>query len=288
LSEEPKIIRRLAAIVVADVAGYSRLMEADEAGTLLALRERRKTILEPVAREQGGRIVKVMGDGVLIEFASAVNAVKAALELQRKMAEANESLPDNRRIVLRIGVNLGDVIGEGSDIYGDGVNVAARLEALAEPGGILISGKVHDEVRGKVEFSAENLGEISLKNMAHAVTAHRLLQRSPAVPAGSASKPERTGIAVLPFVNMSGNPEQDYFADGIAEDLITELSRYRDLAVVARNTTFAYKNKAIDVRRVGRDLGVNLVLEGSVRQSANRVRITAQLIDVETGAHVWA
>ena len=280
--------RRLAAIVVADVVGYSRLMEADETGTLAALKERRQAILEPVVRAHGGRIVKFMGDGVLIEFASAVNAVKAALELQAKFVDANEALPENRRIVLRIGINLGDVIGEGSDIYGDGVNIAARLEGLAEPGGVCISAKVHDEVRGKIEAAFGDLGEHQLKNIAAPVRAFA------AKPGGAAPvepppvPTDKPSIAVLPFHNMSGDPEQEYFSDGIAEDIITALSKLRWFFVIARNSTFGYKGKAPDVRQVARDLGVRYVLEGSVRKSGDRLRVTSQLIDARSGSHVWA
>ncbi|CAN5220716.1 adenylate/guanylate cyclase domain-containing protein [soil metagenome] len=280
--------RRLAAIAVADVVGYSRLMEADETGTLAALRQRKTAILEPVVRAHGGRIVKMMGDGALIEFASAVNAVKAALELQSKFSEANDDLPDDRRIVLRIGINLGDVIGEGSDIYGDGVNIAARLESLTEPGGICISNKVHDEIRGKIEASFEDMGEQQLKNIAVPVRAYRLAQSGSTPVSQAAPASDRPSIAVLPFTNMSGDPEQQYFSDGITEDIITELSRFRSLFVIARNSSFQYRDKAVDVRGVGRELGVRYVVEGSVRKMASRVRITAQLIDVASGNHLWS
>ena len=281
--------RRLAAILVADVVGYSRLMEADEAATLAALRDRRKGVVEPLVRENGGRIVKFMGDGVLVEFASAVNALRCALDLQKQMAEANEKLPE-RQIVLRIGVNLGEVVGEGSDIFGDGVNIAARLEGLAEPGGICISAKVHDEVRGKLDFAAADLGDVTLKNIIRPVKAFRISagtnSKLPVEPRGAAdSKPS---IAVLPFTNMSGDPEQEYFADGITEDIITELARFNSLFVIARNSSFHYKGQSPKIQDVGSALGVNYVVEGSVRKSANRVRITAQLIEAATGNHVWA
>ncbi len=280
--------RRLAAILVADVVGYSRLMEADESGTLAVLTERRKSILEPVVREHGGRIVKMMGDGVLIELASAVNAVKAALELQRQFAVANDFLPEARRMLLRIGINLGDVIGEGSDIYGDGVNIAARLEALAEPGGICISAKVHDEVRGKIETSFADAGERQLKNMTGSVRVFRAA-RPELVPARPAlALPDKPSIAVLPFQNMSGDPDQEYFADGMVEEIITALSRMKWLFVIARNSSFTYKGRAVDVKQVGRELGVRYVLEGSVRKAADKVRITGQLIDASNGAHLWA
>jgi len=280
--------RRLAAIAVADVVGYSRLMEADETGTLAALKDRQKAILEPTVRAHGGRIVKVMGDGVLIEFASAVNAVKAALELQDKFAEANEALPDNRRIVLRIGINLGDVIGEGTDIYGDGVNIAARLEGLAEPGGVCVSDKLHAELRGKIDAFFEDAGEQQLKNIASPVRVYRHRVSVQRVSALTLALPDKPSIAVLPFQNMSGDPEQEYFADGMVEEIIIALSRMRWLFVIARNSSFTYKGRNVDVKQVGRELGVRYILEGSVRKAANRVRITGQLIDTSTGSHLWA
>ena len=280
--------RRLAAIVLADVVGYSRLMEADEAGTLAALKRRRREILEPVIREHGGRLVKIMGDGVLIEFASAVNAVGGALELQRRMAEADGQVPEDQRIRLRIGINLGDIIGEGSDIYGEGVNIAARLEALAEPGGICISASVCDEVSGKVPASFDDLGVQRIKNIARAVRAYRVLPGGAAPGRPPLRLPDKPSIAVLPFANMSGGAEQEYFADGMVEDIITELARFRWLFVIARNSCFTYKGRAVDVKQVGRELGVRYVLEGSVRKAGGRVRITGQLIEAETGAHLWA
>jgi TolB-like protein/Tfp pilus assembly protein PilF len=282
--------RRLAAILVADVVGYSHLMEADEAGTLAALRDRRKGIVEPLVRENDGRIVKFMGDGVLVEFASAVNALRCALDLQKRMAESNGKLADPKRIVLRIGVNLGEIVGEGSDIFGDGVNIAARLEGLAEPGGICISGKVHDEIRGKLDFAATDLGDVTLKNITRPVRAFRITaetnSKSPVEPRGPVdSKPS---IGVLPFTNVSGDQEQEYFADGITADIITELARNRGLFVIARNSSFTFKGTAIDIAEVGRKLGVRYVVEGSVRKVGKRVRITAQLIEAATGSHVWA
>ena len=280
--------RRLAAIMVADVVGYSRLMEADEAGTLAALKQRRRDVLEPVIRAQQGRLVKVMGDGVLIEFASAVNAVAAALDLQRRMAEADAGLPEERKVRLRIGINLGDIIGEGSDIYGDGVNIAARLEALAEPGGICISAGVCDEVRGKLPASFDDLGVQRIKNIARAVRAYRVRPGGAAPSRPPLTLPDKPSIAVLPFANMSGGAEQEYFADGMVEDIITELARFRWLFVIARNSCFTYKGRAVDVKQVGRELGVRYVLEGSVRKAGGRVRITGQLIEAETGAHLWA
>jgi TolB-like protein len=284
--------RRLAAILVADVVGYSRLMEVDEASTLAVLRERRISILDPTVRENSGRIVKIMGDGALIEFASAINAVAAALQLQRRMAEANAHLPESHRIVLRIGINLGEVIGEGQDIYGDCVNIAARLEALAEPGGICISAKVHEEVAGKLECAFEDIGEQAVKNISRKVRAYRWrpdqvgARASPEGP--DLTLPDKPSIAVLPFENMSADPDQEYFADGIVEDIITELSRAKWLFVIARNSSFTYKGRAVDIKQIGRELGVRYVLEGSVRKAAGKIRINGQLIDAATGAHLWA
>ncbi len=284
---ESSVQRRLAAIVMADVVGYSRLMGVDESGTLSALRERRKSILEPTVKAHDGRIVKLMGDGVLIEFASAVNAVNAAAEIQVKFAGANQDLPEVRHIVLRIGINLGDVIGEGFDIFGDGVNIAARLEALADPGGVCISGKVLDEVRGKTDVTFDDLGERNLKNIAGSVRAFAMTSaRQPMEPSPEVSA--KPSIAVLPFDNMSGDAERVYFSDGITEDIITELSRFRSLFVIARNSSFQYRGKSIDVRRVAKELGVRYVVEGSVRTMANRIRITAQLIDAANGNHLWS
>jgi TolB-like protein/tetratricopeptide (TPR) repeat protein len=280
--------RRLAAILAADVVGYSRLMEQDEVGTLTALKERRKGILQPLVAEHSGRIAKVMGDGVLVEFASAVNAVACAVELQKRIATANVSLPDDRHIVLRIGINLGDVMVEGSDLYGDGVNIAARLEGIAEPGGILISGTTYDYIKNKVDVGFDDLGTQTLKNIAEAVRVYRVAgtpRVSVAIPKAATDKPS---VAVLPFTNMSGDPEQQYFSDGITEDIITELSRFRSLFVIARNSSFQYRASAVDVRRVARELGVQYVVEGSVRRLGDRLRITAQLIDANTGNHLWS
>jgi TolB-like protein/tetratricopeptide (TPR) repeat protein len=278
--------RRLAAILVADVVGYSRLMAADEARTLAALKERRAGILEPVVKSRSGRIVKFMGDGVLIEFASAVNAVNAALELQEKFASTNANVEEDRRIVLRIGINLGDVIGEGSDIFGDGVNIAARLEALAEPGGICISGQVYDAVRGKIKAGFDDFGEQQLKNIAIPVRALHLSGAK----RGEVNPPAKHGlsIAVLPFANFGGDPDQQFFSDGFTEDIITELSRFRQLRVIARNSSFRFRGSDLDMSRVGRELGAAYLVEGSVRRMGSRIRITAQLIEVKTGHHVWA
>lgn len=285
---EERAQRRLAAILAADVVGYSRLMEQDESGTLSTLKERRKGILQPLVTEYGGRIVKVMGDGVLVEFASAVNAVACAIELQKRMASANVSLSDDRHIVLRIGINLGDVMVEGSDLYGDGVNIAARLEGIAEPGSILISGVAYDYVKNKVEAAFDDLGTQTVKNIAEPVRVYRVAGMpcvSVTTPKAATDKPS---IAVLPFNNMSGDPEQQYFSDGITEDIITELSRFRSLFVIARNSSFQYRDKATDVRRIGRELGAQYVVEGSVRKGGERLRIAAQLIEAASGNHLWA
>jgi TolB-like protein len=286
---EKRVQRRLAAILATDVVGYSRLMEQDEAGTLARLKARRKEVLEPLVARHRGRIFKVMGDGALVEFSSAVDAVECAVQLQEGMASANGAVPEDRRIVLRIGVNLGDVMVERSDLYGDGVNIAARLEAIAEPGGICISAKVHNEVRRKSPLDCEDLGEQQLKNIAAPVHVYNVRLTGPAAPAPRGlALPDKPSIAVLPFNNMSGDPEQEYFADGMVEDIITDLSRFRNLFVIARNSSFTYKGRAVDVKQVGRELGVRYVLEGSVRKAANRLRITGQLIDASTGAHLWA
>ncbi|OCJ02585.1 hypothetical protein A6U87_19600 [Rhizobium sp. AC44/96] len=285
---ETSIHRRLAAILVADVVGYSRMMEADEVGTFERLKERRAQVLDPVIRDHSGRIVKLLGDGVLVEFASAINAVEAALTLQQRMTEANKGLPEQGRVVLRIGINLGDVIGEGSDIYGEGVNVAARLEALAEPGGICLSEKVHNEVRGKIPVTMKDLGLVQLKNIAAPV---RIFGMETARTISCAIPPpgkEFTTVAILPLTNISGSAEQDYFADGITEDIITELSRFKNLSVVARNTTFAYKGQSVNVAELGRQLGADFILEGSIRLLGQRIRATAQLIDAQTGAQAFA
>jgi adenylate cyclase len=264
--------RRLAAILVADVVGYSCLMAADEALTLATLKKRRKNIFEPLVLENGGRIVKFMGDGVLVEFPSAVNALRCALALQKEMAEANSALPEEPQIRLRIGINLGEVVGEGTDIFGDGVNIAARLEAMAEPSGICISGKVQEEVRGKVDCAMDDMGEQTLKNIDRPVRAYWVRTRSgeaDPLPAETAST--KHSIAVLPFDNMSGDQEQQYFSDGITEDIITELSRFSSLFVIARNSSFQYRDKATDVRRIGRELGAQYVVEGSIRKTSNHL-----------------
>jgi adenylate cyclase len=280
--------RRLAAILAADVVGYSRLMERDEAGTLAALKSRRHEVLQPLLTKHSGRIIKLMGDGVLMEFASAVNAVECAAELQLAMDAANVGLSPDKRILLRVGVNLGDVVVEGNDLYGDGVNIAARLEALADPGSVLVSRTVFNHVRGKVKLGFDDLGDRQLKNITEAVRVYRVRPDGEVTPRSSLALPEKPSIAVMPFTNMSGDREQDYFADGVTEDLITALAHFRWFFVIARNSSFAYKGKAVDSKQVARELGVRYLLEGSVRRSASRVRITAQLIDALTSNHIWA
>jgi adenylate cyclase len=295
---EARVDRRLAAILAVDIAGYSRLMGANEEGTLRQLKEHRKELIDPKITEHRGRIVKTSGDGMLVEFVSVVDAVRCAVDVQRGMIERNAKLPVESRIQFRVGINVGDIISDDNDIYGDGVNVAARLEALAEPGGICVSRNIHDQVRDKLSFSFEDIGEQVFKNIARSIGVHRvsLAENAPLTVVKStaaAQKPElassdRPSLAVLPFANMSGDPEQEYFADGISEDIITGLSKLRWFFVIARNSSFAYKGKTADVKRAARELGVRYVLEGSVRKSGNRVRITAQLIDAATGNHIWA
>ncbi len=285
--ERPK--RRLAAILASDVVGYSRLMGVNEERTLAQLQAHQRELLEPSISEHRGRIVKTTGDGMLVEFASVVDALRCATEIQRGMTERNAEVPTAERIEFRIGINVGDIMSEGGDIFGDGVNVAARLEALADPGGICVSGRVQEDARGKFDIPFEDRGEQRLKNIAWPVRVYnvRLGGETPtAVPA--LSLPDRPSIAVLPFTNMSGDPEQEYFADGVTEDLITALSRIRWFFVIARNSCFAYKGQSTDIRDVARKLGVAYVLEGSVRKAGNRVRVTAQLIDGGSGNHVWA
>jgi TolB-like protein/class 3 adenylate cyclase len=285
-------IRRLAAILAADVAGYSRLMGADEEGTLERLKALRRELLDPKIAEHHGRIVKTTGDGMLVEFASVVDAVRCAVEVQQAMAQRNTGVAADNRIELRIGINLGDVIVEPDDIYGDGVNIAARIEALADAGGVFVSNTVYDHVRDRQPFVFEDLGEQQVKNIARPVRVYRVRDataKSPSAPAPPALPlPDKPSIAVLPFQNMSGDPEQEYFADGMVEEITTALSRIRWLFVIARNSSFTYKGQAVDVKQVGRELGVRYVLEGSVRKGGNRVRITAQLIDALTGTHLWA
>ena len=281
--------RRLTAILAADVVGYSRMMGADEAGTLSALKAIRSELIDRTIAEHRGRIVKAMGDGILAEFPSVVSAVACATEIQRGVRKRNPDLPKDGRIEFRIGVNLGDVIVEGDDIFGDGVNVAARLESLAEPSGICVSAVVHDQVLGKLDCDFDDIGEQSLKNITRPVRVYRVHEgcaasKGPPTP----PLPDKPSIAALPFANLSGDPGQDYFADGMVEEIITALARIRWLFVIARNSTFAYKGRAIDAKQIGRELGIRYLLEGSVRKSSDRVRITAQLIDATNGAHLWA
>ena len=281
--------RRLTAIFAGDIAGYSRLMGVDEEGTLRRINELRREFLDFKISEHRGRVVKRTGDGILIEFASAVDAARCAFEIQGGMSERNGPLPPDKRMELRIGIHVGDIIIEDGDIFGDGVNIAARLEGIAQPGGICISDDAYRQVRDKLDVAFEDGGEQELKNIARPVRVYwARIDKKPEPAAPTLALPSKPSIAVLAFQNMSGDPEQEYFADGIAEDVITALSRSRWLFVVARNSSFTYKGKSVDVRQVGRELGVRYVLEGSVRKSGNRVRISAQLIDAADGHHVWA
>jgi adenylate cyclase len=288
--------RRLAAVLAADVAGYSRLMGTDEEGTLARLKSLRKTLVDPAIASHRGRIVKTTGDGMLVEFASAVDAVRSSADVQRKMAEQNAALPQDQRIEYRIGIHVGDIIIDDNDIFGDGVNIAARLEGIAEPGGICISDDAYRQIRGKVDVAFDDLGARSLKNIAEPMRAWSLRLNGdaplPAKPSTVSAQPlalpDKPSIAVLPFQNMSGDPEQEYFADGMVDDITTALSRFKALFVIARNSSFTYKGRAVDIKQVGRELGVHYVLEGSVRKSAGKARIAGQLIDATTGTHLWA
>jgi adenylate cyclase len=282
-----RVERRLAAVLAADVAGYSRLMGVDEEGTLAGLKAHRRELIEPKIAEHRGRIVKTTGDGALVEFASAVDAVRCAMEIQRGMAERNVAVPEDRRIEFRIGINVGDIIIDEDDIYGDGVNIAARVEALASPGAIFISDNAYQQIKGKLTLEVSDAGEQQLKNIAQPVRVYGV-RLDGAATGPTLVLPDKPSIAVLPFTNMSGDMDQDYFADGISEDIITTLSRFRHLFVIARNSSFTYKGHATDAKQIGRELGVRYVLEGSVRKAGNRVRITAQLIDAISGYHVWA
>jgi adenylate cyclase len=289
--QQERVERRLAAILAGDVAGYSRLMGQDETGTLTRLRALRRELIDPKIAEHKGRIVKTTGDGILIEFPSVVEAVACAVAIQRGVSERNTETPTDQRIEFRIGINLGDVIVEEGDIYGDGVNIAARLETLAEPGGICVSRVVHDQVRDKLDVVFDDFGEQQVKNIARPVHVWGLrlgTKPASAAPSPALPLPDKPSIAVLPFANMSGDPEQEYFADGMVEEIITALSCIRWLFVIARNSSFTYKGQSTDVRQIGRELGVRYMLEGSVRKAGNRVRITGQLIDTTTGAHIWA
>ena len=289
--DKPKVSRRLAAILAADIAGYSALMGLDEEATVGDLKAHQAVIL-PMIAGHGGRIIDTAGDGVLAEFSSVLGAVRCAMEIQKTMADRNASVDPSRRMQFRIGINQGDVVFDDTRIYGDGVNVAARLESIAEPGGICISGKVHAEIAGKVEANVQDLGPQLLKNIAAPVRIYRLAH--PETSANSANArvplavPDKPTIAVLPFTNMSGDDEQEFFADGLTEDIITALSQFRQFLVISRNSMFVYKGKAVNIQEVARALGVHYVLEGSVRKAGSRVRITAQLIDAETDRHVWA
>jgi adenylate cyclase len=298
---EERVNRKLAAILAADVVGYSRLMGADEAGTLAALKDHRQNLFDPTVAAHNGRIVKLIGDGTIVEFGSVVDAVNCAISVQRAVSDGDQRPP---KIVLRIGINLGDVIIEGDDIYGDGVNIAARLEPLAAPGGICVSSIVNESIGNRIDANFEDAGDISVKNIDRPI---RIWKWQPNGAAGAAKNggeakgtkgakaaaatqtaAAAASIAILPFTNMSGDPEQEYFSDGISEDIITDLSKIAGLTVIARNSSFTYKGRSIDVRTVGQELGVRSVLEGSIRRAGNRVRITAQLIDAGTGGHLWA
>ena len=289
-SMNPPTQRRLAAIVSADVVGYSRLMGIDEAGTLAALRAHRSALIDPKISDHGGRIVKTMGDGLLLEFPSVVDATVCAIEVQEAMTARNAEVEEGKRIVFRIGVHVGDIIIDGEDILGDGVNIAARVEALAEPGGVAITGRVHDDVMDRLEVSFSDTGERSLKNIARPVRVWQWKPKeSPTVRTVEASAlPDIPAVAVLPFKNMSRDPEQDYFSDGISEELITELSRYRDFRVLSRSSTSAFKDQSVDPVQVAQKLGVRFVVEGSVRRAGRRIRVNAQLTEGKTGNHIWA
>jgi TolB-like protein/class 3 adenylate cyclase len=284
---EDRVARRLAAIIAADVAGYSRLMSADEAGTARTLRDHRAAI-DPIVTNHSGRIVKTTGDGVLLEFPSIVAAVECAIAVQTVMAQRNADVPADRRMLFRIGINLGDVLIEGDDILGDGVNVAARLEGISEPGGICISEAAYVQVRDKLEVTFKDMGEQRLKNILRPVRVYRLDRDSPLDnPEPSLQSQERLSIAVLPFQNLSGDPAQDYFSDGITDDIITELSRFRTLFVIARNSSFSLRGKTNDIKEISRNLGVQYTVQGSVRKVGQRVRLTVELVDTASENHLW-
>ncbi len=292
---EARIQRRLSAVMAADMVAYSRLMEVDETGTLTRLKALRAELIDPKVHEHRGRIVKTTGDGFLIEFDSVAAAVQSAVEIQRALTERNLSVREDKQILFRIGINLGEIIIEGDDIYGNGVNVAARLEGLAEPGGICISGTVYDQIESILNLGYDDLGEQRVKNIAKPVRGYAIRLRSSETAAAATApefvppeQPGRPSVAVLPFTNMSADSEQEFFADGISEDIIMSLSKISGLFVIARHSSFAYKGKAVDLRQVGRDLGVRTILEGSIRKAGNKIRITAQLIDVTTGGHIWS
>ena len=287
-----RVERRLAAILAADVAGSCRLIGIDEEGTLAQLKALRKTLFDPKVTNHRGRVVKNTGDGALVEFASVVDAIRCADEIQHSVAEQNADVPQNKRIEFRIGIHVGDIIIDENDIYGDGVNIAVRLEGIAEPGGICISDDAHRQVRGKVQSPLEDMGPQTLKNIAEPMRVWRIRSVMSIHPPNGHSEPlalpDKPSIAVLPFQNMSGDPEQDYFADGMVDEITSALSRFKSLFVIARNSSFIYKGKAVDIKQVGRELGVRYVLQGSVRRAAEKVRITGQLIDAVSGAHLWA
>src|ERR1051325_8461228 len=288
--------RRLAAILAADIAGYAPLSGADEEGTLNRIRSIRAEVIDPAIATHRGRLVKTTGDGLLVEFTSVIEALRCAIEIQCWRADRNGGDPPDQRLEYRIGIHQGDVVVEDGDIFGDGVNLAARLEALADPGGICVSSRVQEDAAGRLDLAFDDLGEQQLKNIARPVRAFRIRPISPdptahtkvARTAEAPALPDKPSIAVLPFQNMSGDPEQEYFADGMVEEIPTAIARFPWLSVIARNSAFAYKGKAVDVRQVGREFGVRYVLEGSVRKAGNRMRITGQLIDTATGAHLWA
>jgi TolB-like protein len=281
-------MRRLAAIVAADIAGYSRLMHSDEEATHNRLTTLVADAVMPAIAEHGGRIVKTTGDGFLAEFPSAVEALRASMQFQGRALELTMDDAPDKRLMFRVGINISDVIVEAHDIFGDGVNVAARLEGLAKPGGILVSGAAYEQVRGRLKCGFEDIGEQQLKNISHPVRAFRVAPAPAVPPRSELALPDRPSVAVLPFQNMSGDPDQEYFADGIVEDITTAMSHVKSLFVIARNSSFTYKGRSVDVKQVGRELGVRYVLEGSVRKAGNRVRITAQLVDTTTDAHIWA
>jgi adenylate cyclase len=293
---EERVQRRLAAILATDVVGYSRLMRADEIRTLDELRKLRRETFDPKISEHNGRIVKLMGDGALVEFASAVDAVSCAIEIQKELATYNAPIPEEYKTLFRIGINVGDIIVEGDDIYGDGVNIAARVESLADPGGIFLSRTARDQVRDKMQIHLEDRGEQAVKNIARPIGIFRVVAEGEKAPSSktatenteAAPTPSELSIAVLAFNNMSDDADQEYFSDGISEDIITDLSKLANLHVIARNSSFVYKGQAVSIPNVGNELGVRYVLEGSVRKAGNRVRVTAQLIDTTTGGHVWA
>lgn len=285
---EERVQRRLAAILAADVVGYSRMMGQDEVGTLSRLKTLRRELFDPKTKQYGGRIFKTTGDGAFVEFNSAVEAVKSAADIQEALASRKVEIPEDEKILLRIGISLGDVIVEGSDLYGNGVNVASRMEGLAEPGGICVSENVHEHIGSSLDVNFEDLGEQSVKNIDRPVRCYRVRQERGGATTDLPAFSNKPAVAVLLFENLSGDPEQEYFADGLTEDIITALSHWRSFPVIARNSSFAYKGTSPDIRKVGEELGARYVVEGSVRKVSSRVRVTAQLINAETGHHVWA